>query len=786
MNVSTFIGLLNNAALLVALALVFDTVVLQPGFEKSTIKILTGIAFGILGVAVMLNPWEFIPGVFFDTRSVILSVGGLFFGTLPTVVAVLITSVLRYLQGGVGTWTGIAVIVTSAVLGLIWRHKRLRILDNIKSLELYIFGIIVHIAMMLWMMTLPSSIAKNVLANISLPVMILYPIGTVLIGKLLVARAKRKQAEKELSRSEARWRSLTETSPDSVVTLDEDLNIEFANFAPTGMTVSELIGTPFYRYVQGEETQTKVQAVLSNVLKTGEEQTYETEYTRPDGQTIYYESRAVPRRLEDFNRIIGLTVSSRDVTDRKKHDRLIEENEQLLQEVINSMEKAIAIYEPVNNGDDFRFVDTNEFAEKIMHYKQEDVFGKTIKELFPAEPSVGLIEKLKETYTTGRSTTIPLKQYQDDRITQWVENYIFKLPSGKVVAMFEDTSEQRKMEEKLRESEEKFRSLAENSQDYIMRYDKECRHLYQNAAGYKVSGFTEEEFIGKTHKELGFDPDLSELWENKIKQVFATGERAGEVFSWESAEGPVYLDWRVFPEFDSNGFVKTVLGVSRDITEFKIAENHLKEALEEKEMLLHEIHHRVKNNMQIIASLLNLQRNNKEKKDVDSILKENTSRVYAMAAIHESLHQSERLTDIDLRTYLQKLTQMLSQTYSTDPSKVVFQIDCPGLKLKIDKANPLGLVLNELISNSLKYAFPEDRAGIISIQSSFVDENSAELIISDDGVGLPNSFDWKTANTLGLRIVKDIVERQLDGSIDYENRNGTTFTITFNLESSYK
>ena len=132
--------------------------------------------------------------------------------------------------------------------------------------------------------------------------------------------------------------------------------------------------------------------------------------------------------------------------ERRKAEKAVKESEQLLREVINSMEKAIAIYEPVDNGEDFRFLETNEFAEKIMHYSSEEVLGKTIKELFPGESSIGLIEKLKETYLTGVSTAIPLNQYKDDRITQWVENYIFRLPSGKVVAMFEDTTEKRKAE----------------------------------------------------------------------------------------------------------------------------------------------------------------------------------------------------------------------------------------------------------------------------------------------------------------------------------------------------
>jgi len=140
-----------------------------------------------------------------------------------------------------------------------------------------------------------------------------------------------------------------------------------------------------------------------------------------------------------------------------------------------------------------------------------------------------------------------------------------------------EASDRISFEEALRESEEKFRSLAENSHDYIMRYDEQCRHLYQNAAGYKVSGFSEEEFIGKTHRELGFDEHLSNMCEDGIKRVFKSGEPTGEVFEWESVEGSVFLDWRLYPEFDQDGKVKTVLGVSRDITEFKQAEEALRE-----------------------------------------------------------------------------------------------------------------------------------------------------------------------------------------------------------------
>jgi len=166
---------------------------------------------------------------------------------------------------------------------------------------------------------------------------------------------------------------------------------------------------------------------------------------------------------------------------------------------------------------------------------------------------------------------------------------------GSLVQMIEytlDITERKRAELMIRESEEKFRSLAENSQDYIMRYDAECRHLYENPAALQVSGLTQEEIIGKTHREAGFDEELCDLWEEKIGRVFQTGEPSQTVFEWESVGGRVHLDWRLYPEFDEGGNVKTVLGISRDITErvHLEAQNERLAALEERERIGRELH----------------------------------------------------------------------------------------------------------------------------------------------------------------------------------------------------
>jgi signal transduction histidine kinase len=184
---------------LLALGVLYETLGHRPRGEKPTLQQgLTGVVLGAIGIAVMLTPWEFTPGVVFDTRSVLLSVSGLFLGTVPTLVAVLMTAAFRLYNGGAGAWTGVAVIVTSGSIGIAWRHLRRRELEDVSIRELYAMGVVVHIAMLLWMFSLPWSLARDVLSAISLPVMVIYPVGTALLGGLMANWGARKRAEEAL------------------------------------------------------------------------------------------------------------------------------------------------------------------------------------------------------------------------------------------------------------------------------------------------------------------------------------------------------------------------------------------------------------------------------------------------------------------------------------------------------------------------------------------------------------------------------------------------------------
>jgi two-component system, sensor histidine kinase PdtaS len=198
---------------------------------------------------------------------------------------------------------------------------------------------------------------------------------------------------------------------------------------------------------------------------------------------------------------------------------------------------------------------------------------------------------------------------------------------------------------------------------------------------------------------------------------------------------------------------------------------------EEKELLLKEIHHRVKNNLQIINSLLRLQSHHLDDKKAVALFEECQNRILSMAMIHEKLYKSNDLANINVENYITTLGEGLVRSYSTD-KKVMLQVNCTVEKIGIDTLMPLGLILNELISNSLKYAFEGKDNGKININITKKSNGSLEMFVSDNGIGLPASFSWDNANTLGIELVKTLVE-QISGTIEISGSQGASFKITF-------
>ncbi len=228
---------------------------------------------------------------------------------------------------------------------------------------------------------------------------------------------------------------------------------------------------------------------------------------------------------------------------------------------------------------------------------------------------------------------------------------------------------------------------------------------------------------------------------------------------------------------------KLSLSIARDITERKKMEDELRISLEEKEMLLREIHHRVKNNLMIISSLLNLQSRYIKDKQVLDVFKDSQNRARSMALIHDRLYQSSHLKRIDIGDYIQTLAGDLFRTYATDPTRIKLNFDIEEVMVDINTMIPLGLIVNELLSNSLKHAFPEEREGHIDIGFHSQD-HSYQLIVSDNGVGFPEDINYQDTKSLGLRLV-NILTDQIDGTIKLKREHGTNFIIEFK-EKQYR
>jgi hypothetical protein len=216
------------------------------------------------------------------------------------------------------------------------------------------------------------------------------------------------------------------------------------------------------------------------------------------------------------------------------------------------------------------------------------------------------------------------------------------------------------------------------------------------------------------------------------------------------------------------------------ITERVLVETELRRSLQEKEALLQEIHHRVKNNLQVISSLLNLRAESSQDPETLQMLRESQDRVRSMALIHEKLYQSQDLEQVDFGSYVRELTNHLMNSYGTESAGVRLTATADDVSLRIDKAVPCGLIINELVSNALKHAFPDGRSGEIHVSLRSEPDRRLTLSVADNGVGLPADQDVDAAETLGLQLIR-VLTSQIDGRarLDSRDGSGTEASITF-------
>jgi PAS domain S-box-containing protein len=491
-------------------------------------------------------------------------------------------------------------------------------------------------------------------------------------------------------------------------------------------------------------------------------------------------------------------------------------------DILKSMFDMLIVLEP-----DATIRSVNKRTCDVLGYRADELAGRPFSHIispdsprpdsawFDSFPETWAVTEIERTFMTkdGRKIPVILSASVMHDSTGAVRG---------IVCVAHDMTERKKVEEELRESRQLFMDIISFLPDPTFVIDKDGTVLAWNRALEVMSGVPATEIIGKGNYEYSLwaygrrrpllidlvldpDKDSARLDYTDIRWVGRTVTAQTVITRADGRKIPVSLV--TSPLIDSQGNTIGAIESLRDITSVKKAEEDLarlnaglekivrertkaleeevevrKQAeaairlsLEEKVLLLREVHHRVNNNLQIIISLTKLQLRTLEDPGMKQALSDMQNRVRAMAIVHEKLYQTEDLSSIDLADYTRYLVTQIFGHYKVDRQKIALTIDIGKIHLNIDTAIPLGLILNELVGNAIKYAFPDGRKGEITIRVT-EEGDILTIIVQDNGIGISSDIDWQNTPSLGLRLVGNLVD-QLFGRIELDRTSGTKFTM---------
>ncbi len=354
----------------------------------------------------------------------------------------------------------------------------------------------------------------------------------------------------------------------------------------------------------------------------------------------------------------------------------------------------------------------------------------------------------------------------------WVEARDYPMPDGGWLGIRIDITERKDAEIALRRSEETARVILDASPDAITLVDREGIILAVNAAFAEGVGQTAQAVVGQSSYDLLID-ELAQDRKVLVDQAIETGRPVNYQLNSQDRS----IDVFIYPVADGQGTIKQVVTFSRDVTKQRQLENQLLASLAEKEVLLKEIHHRVKNNMQVISSLLDLQSGYITDKAVREMIQGSRERVRSMALVHEQLYQTADLARVDFAQYVEQLTGLLARSYDQTAGYIDLQLTVESVRLSVETAVPLGLIINELVSNAYKHAFADGRSGQITVELQVDSLRTICLIVQDNGLGMPAELDFRHVSSLGLTIVSTLID-QLGGQIALDRSQGTRFEMS--------
>ncbi|MCX6683560.1 MAG: PAS domain S-box protein [Methanoregula sp.] len=601
-----------------------------------------------------------------------------------------------------------------------------------------------------------------------------------------------------------------------LMVLDAKGNILIWNKAAedlSGYLSREVIGknTIWKQLYPGSQYRKMVSGTIARIISENRYlENFNTVITSKNGKEkiISWNTRAIPHEKGSTPTFLAIGI---DITEQKIAQDLLKESEAQYSALFYNNHSVSLLINP----DTGMIVDANNAACDYYGYSLRQLTAMRIFDLnrLPAEQVLRDLKAAKN----QREKHFFSRHFLASGELRNVEIY-----SGPITvkakplfySIIHDITERKKAEKALQDNETLYRTVFENTGTAMVMVEEDTKISLSNTEFARLVGLTRKEIEGKkSWTEFVLPEDLERMIEQhklrRKRQEAALKKYEFRLISIDNQIHDVLLYIDIIPdtkksiasliditelkkaqdllrhfneELEQKIRERTVqlqalnLDLEKEVVEHELAEKQIRAALNEKMVLLQEIHHRVKNNLQIIISLLNLQTRQISDENVKKVLQESQNRIRVMALVHEKLYRSDDISQIILSEYIRNLITTLLNFYSLDRRGIAVKVEMKDIPLNIDTAIPVGLIINELVTNSLKHAFPDGRKGEISL--SVQKENRIlNIIFKDDGVGIPSGFDWRNAPSLGLRLIITLVE-QLNGTIELDRNNGTSFIIT--------
>lgn len=492
--------------------------------------------------------------------------------------------------------------------------------------------------------------------------------------------------------------------------------------------------------------------------------------------TAELERQQAIEELQALNRKLEVRVEQRTAD--------LRQSQEYLQQLTENIESVFWMTNPGKN----EIIYISPAYEKIWGYSQQELYRSPLNWFLCVHVDDRDRVKAAMSKQIQGGYDEEYRIIRPDGQLRWVRDRAFPIRDEagaiyRIAGIAEDITEKKQIEEKLRLQE---RAITASSNGIVIVDARlpDNPTIFVNPAFERITGYSSAEVLGRNCRFLqashSDQPGLQEL-------RVALAKHQGCKVSLRNYRKDGSLFWNelsISPIYDDQGKLTHYIGIQTDISDNKQAEEQIKTSLQEKEVLLKEIHHRVKNNLLVVASLLDWQTDYVTDPTILKIFTESQHRIYSMALIHEKLYQSQNLDRVDLGEYLRTLSEHLIVSFNLDPTQIQFQYHLESVLLNIETATPCGLVVSELISNALEHAFKDGRTGQVWLEVRRHSGDQVSICIQDNGVGFPDGVDFRNTESLGLQLVC-LLTQQLQGTLEMRREQGTTFQLTFS-ELNYR